>query len=239
MILYAGFHNSLVTHLKPVAQLKIISMELRFCIFFEDKSVQAFDSFQLSITLKGIARSMKHVPRQAVPLTLSLLTEFLEHLDLNKPKDATFWAFILIGFYCMLSKSNLVPDNIDAIDSRKQLCRVNIKINSHCLLVEIKWSKTIQFSQKSLLIPLLAMPGSSLCLVAAFSNMVKLVPRNPSDPAFMLRKGQAKVAVTYNKLQSKLKQLVQAKAGILTILVPTTLGGEGPQMPLRLRFQGS
>ncbi len=183
---------------------------VKFWHLFADKSVLAFDSFQLSITLKGIARSMKHVPRQAAPITLRMLTEFLEHLDLNKLKDVTFWALILIGFYCMLHTSNLVPDKIDAFDSRKQLCRVNIKINSHCLLIEIKWSKTIQFSQKLLLIPLLAVPGSSLCPVAAFSNMVKLVPGNPSDPAFMLSKGQAKVPVTYNQLQSKLKLLVQA-----------------------------
>ncbi len=43
---------------------------------------------------------MKHVPMQAAPLTLRILNEFLEHLDLNKPKDATFWVLILI---CIVS----------------------------------------------------------------------------------------------------------------------------------------
>ncbi len=221
---FSQFHSN---SSKASSSVKTYLNGVKVLYLFADKSVQAFDSFQLSITLKGIARSMKHAPRQAAPLTLRILTEFLEHLHLNKPKDAAFWALILIGCYCMLHKPNLVPDKIDAFDSRKQLCRANIKINSHCLLVEIKWSRTIQFSQKLLLIPLLAMPGSSLCPVAAFSNMVKLVPGYPSDLPFMLRKGQAKVPATYNKLQSNLKKRVQAKAEILMILVPTPLGEAG------------
>ncbi len=84
-------------------------------------------------------------PGRKLSLTLRIQTAFLEHLDLNTLKDATFWALILIGFYCMLRKSKLVPDKIDTFDSRKQLCRANIKINSHSLMVEIKWSKTIWF----------------------------------------------------------------------------------------------
>ncbi len=74
--------------------------------------------------------------------------------------------------------------------------QANIKMNSYSFLVEIKWSKTIQCSQKLLLIPLLAMPDSSLCPVAAFSNIVKLVPETPfSDfSSHSIRRGGTKNA---------------------------------------------
>ncbi len=49
---------------------------------------------------------------QAAPLTLRILTEHLQHLHLSRAEDATLWALVLIGLYCMLYKSNLVPDII-------------------------------------------------------------------------------------------------------------------------------
>ena len=58
-------------------------------------------------------------------------------------------------------------------------------MSSNLLIITIKWSKTIQFGQCKHTVPLLAIPGSDLCPVTAFQNMVTLVPGNDKDPLVM------------------------------------------------------
>lgn len=48
------------------------------------------------------------------------------------------------------------------------------------------WTKTIQFGQRKLTIPLLAMPGCPLCPVQAYRRMCQLVPAESSSPAFVI-----------------------------------------------------
>jgi hypothetical protein len=49
-------------------------------------------------------------------------------------------------------------------------------------------SKTIQFGERLLIIPIVAIPGSSLCPVKAYLNMVKLVPAVNDAPAYSIFK---------------------------------------------------
>ncbi len=172
-----------------------------------DASTVAFQSFEVKLTLKGMRRLKAHHPKQAAPITVPILQAFFLLLDVTKPFDATCWALILIAFYCMLRKSNLVPESAHKFDPTKQLTRSDIQVNSKCLLVHIKWSKTIQFAQRKLTIPLLAIPGSHLCPVQAYTNMLKLVKAGPQDPAFSLLSNHGIIPLTYRQLLNKIKSL--------------------------------
>ena len=57
--------------------------------------------------------------------------------------------------------------------------------------------KTIQFGQRLLDIPLVCIPDSSLCPVRAFLGMIKLVPANSSDSAFLLTVGSHQKVLTF------------------------------------------
>jgi hypothetical protein len=47
------------------------------------------------------------------------------------------------------------------------------------LVIKIAWSKTIQFGDRKLEIPLVKIPNSPLCSYQAYTNMCKLVPADP------------------------------------------------------------
>ena len=54
---------------------------------------------------------MKAPIKQAQPLTPQIMLDMVEVLDLDVPEDAVFWAALLIGFFAMLCKGNLVPNH--------------------------------------------------------------------------------------------------------------------------------
>ena len=108
----------------------------------------------------------------------------------------------------MSRKSNLVPDSVAKFDSSKQLCRNNVIVEEDFLRVQIFWSKTIQFGQRKLDIPLVKIDNSPLCPYSAFIHMCSLVPASDNDPAFLLSDGIKNTVLTYPKFQAKLKELL-------------------------------
>ena len=60
-------------------------------------------------------------------------------------KDSVMWSLILLMFFLMAKKSNLVPDSISSFDNSKQLIVRDIQCTDNMLIVTIKWSKTRQF----------------------------------------------------------------------------------------------
>jgi hypothetical protein len=49
-----------------------------------------------------------------------------------------------------------------------------ISDKNNVLIFHIKWSKTIQYGERKLKIPVTAIPGSLLCPVRAYLNMIDL-----------------------------------------------------------------
>lgn len=60
----------------------------------------------------------------------------------------------------MTRKSNLVPISISKFDSIKQLTRGKILLENDILIVLVKWSKTVQFGERILRIPLINIPDN-------------------------------------------------------------------------------
>ena len=76
------------------------------------------------------------------------------------------WAWFLVAFFTFLRKSNLVPDVADRISTKVPL-RADLEFSPQGASLHIKTSKTIQYQQRSLSIPLPCIPGSPLCPVRA------------------------------------------------------------------------
>ncbi len=190
---------------ESVASIKNYVSSIRTVHVFLQFPPPDFGSLEIVLALKGLYRLKGHVVRQAAPLTPEILNAFLNHLDLNDPLDATFWAMILVGFYMMLRKSNLMPDTVKGFDPQKQFTRKHVEVSRRVALFYITWSKTNQFSQRVLEVPLVATPGSRLCPVTALQNMVRLVPLDKAKPCFAHVSGRA---ITYPEFQEKLKHLI-------------------------------
>jgi hypothetical protein len=110
----------------------------------------------------------------------------------------------------MIRKSNLVPNFAKTFQSQKQLIRENIEFDNknNVLILHIKWSKTIQYGERKLKIPVTAIPGSLLCPVRAYLNMTDLTPAPTYSPAFVFMKHKKLVPVTYPLFQSTLRKLI-------------------------------
>ena len=170
-----------------------------------DHPVSAFKSFELNLTLKGIARLKAHTPRQAAPITPEILLAMSNFVG-STTTDIVAWAAILTAFFCMLRKSNLVPTSAHHFDPKKQLKKKDILLNKQSALVDIHWSKTIQFAERALTIPMLVIPGSPLCPVSALKRMRHVIHSEPDQPAFSIGGSRA---LTYRECTAKLKQWLE------------------------------
>ena len=115
------------------------------------------------------------------------------------------WCLFLFAFFLFARKSNLVPDSLQ-YQNKKFLLRKDVESFGNNLIVHIKLSKTIQFGQRILKLPLVEIPGSVLCPVKAFNKMCKMVPALPSDPLFTLPN---KKVVTYYQYQNRLRHFIK------------------------------
>ena len=112
------------------------------------------------------------------------------------------------GLFCMLRKSNLVPVHASNFDSNMHFTRSDFTILNNYLLVHIKWSKTVQTSDRKFDIPLPSIQHSPLCPVKAFTRMVKMLSAPSSAPAFFLPSHHSYKSITYRQYHLFFRYLV-------------------------------
>ena len=101
-----------------------------------------------------------------------------------------------------LQKSNLVPDTMDSFDKELQFCRsdVNLLGLDKAMMVEIRWSKTIQYKQRILRLPVLPAKNKAICPVFWMHFMVSKIPVGPQDLVLSLVEGHNILALSANQL---------------------------------------
>lgn len=166
------------------------------------------NSYLINLALKGINRLHPHCPKRAAPITPAILRRFHSTLDFSKPLDVCVWCLFLFAFFLLARKSNLVL-NSKTDNSGKYLLRRDVSLQGDMLVVSFRWSKTLQFGDRILQIPLIR-SSSILCPVSAFENLQRLVPAGLDSPLFTFASGKA---LTYSMFQSKLKSLC-SKVGL-------------------------
>ena len=119
-----------------------------------------------------------------------------------------------------------------------QLCRGYIAVGTDCLLVNIKWSKTIQFAERSLSIPVIAIPNSPICPVRAFQQMETLVPAGSDDPAFCIPGKSSLKPLTYRIFNARLKQLVHQAGWVAASFSTHSLRRGGASLAFKAKIPG-
>lgn len=135
----------------------------------------------------GIARNALHTPRRAPPVTPSILLSISHVLAFEGDlRLSTLFCAFLFTFYLMARVANIVPKSATSFDPRRHLTRGDVAVTSHGLIVTFKCTKTIQFGERCLHIPLLRIVDSPLCPVSIYLCMIRLVPTRHSCPVFLL-----------------------------------------------------
>ena len=160
--------------------------------------------FLLGQSLKGLKRLMSRPINQAPPITPAILTSIAQRVDQQSPVEVTCYTAILVAFHILLRRSNLVPESKSSFDSSKQLTRGDVVSTKGFLLVSITWTKTIQFHERTLLLPLIPQRSKWICPVAWLGLMMHMVPADKEQPLFALPHGGNVVPLTGPKLAANL-----------------------------------
>ncbi|XP_019616155.1 PREDICTED: uncharacterized protein LOC109463749 [Branchiostoma belcheri] len=205
----ARYAQFLSRSLKCVNSIKIYLHGVRLLHLFQGLTPPPAGAFDLRLVLSSLQRHSTHVPQQKLPITPAILLQIHGHLDVTRPLHATLWAAFCVAFFGLLRKSNLVPKSSAAFDTDKHLTRQSFHASEGGLVLHITWSKTLQFKQKVLRLPLPVIPGHPLCPTQAYLNMCRLLPAPPHAPAFLIpSRAGVLVTLTHDTLVTHLKTLL-------------------------------
>lgn len=145
--------------------------------------------FNLERTLRGIKRVKGDVqPNRKLAVTPDILAKIIRRLDLFSPTNLAFVAAMLVAFFGFLRKANVCPvkDNGNPAEDLSPVCRGDFEFASDLSVVwlHLRKTKTIQFGQRTLRVPLPHIPGSILCPVTALRRLFGAVAAPPEAYAF-------------------------------------------------------
>lgn len=167
------------------------------------------DTHLVSNVLKGARRVLGDVNTAKLPITPKILFKIFAIISFNDTKDVAFWAACLVAFFSFFRKSNLLTPSVNDFDPDRHLSRHNVFFREDGVLLRISKSKTIQFAERCLDIPLPAIKNSPLCPSQALLLNFKMVPavQTPS-PAFLYRNGEDTIPLTYAVFLARLKTVL-------------------------------
>ena len=144
------------------------------------------NNWYVSSILKGVRRVKGDTTKQKLPITLDILRTMFIQLNLSCSFDRVFWAACLVAFYSFFRKSNLLIPSIEGFDPSKHLCASDVKFTPEGVVLSVRWSKVIQFRERTLQIPLPRIQNSAFCPSNAILGMMLECP-NPTDPVPLFR----------------------------------------------------
>ena len=172
-----------------------------------DLDTYQFSDFVLLLTLRGLNRLKPHMAKRSEPITLELLSRIHDTLNFDNKNNIVYYCLFLFAFFLAARKSNLVPTSKSDIQDEKFLHvkDVHIPDNEEFLLVNFRWSKTIQFGDRELMCPLIPLKNKKICPISAFKKLKDLNLSHNRGALFSLTDGKI---ITYSLFQNKLRECV-------------------------------
>ena len=134
----------------------------------------------MHLTLRGIKRQIGNSPQAKLPITPQILRHLHSTIDFASSFDVAFWTACLVAFFIFFRKSNLFPASANSFAPDCNLTPSDVLIFSSFALITVKWTKTIQFQNKKLIVPILLIPCSILCPVSCVHASILLPPNSTS-----------------------------------------------------------
>ena len=165
------------------------------------------DYFLIKLVLMGLKRQLGDNSIQKLPLTPQQLLQIHSHLDLSNRNTLAMWCAIVLSFRTLLRKSNIVPDSPDR--SAHVLRRSDVHFSEEGMTLLVRSTKTLQYKERVLEIPVHIIPGSPLCAVSLLKQHCSQFPRGLDS--FLLYKDSPRgvTPLTYGDLLSFLKESVK------------------------------
>ena len=169
--------------------------------FYELLSIctDLYNDFYIHLTLCGLQRQIGNSPQAKLPIIPQILRHLHSTIDFASSLDVAFWTACLVAFFTFFRKSNLLPASATSFDPDRNLTPSDVQIFSSFALITVNWTKTIQFQNKKLTVPIPRIPGSILCPVSMLQYYFHQVPHFSSGliPLFLYQSGLQYHILTY------------------------------------------
>ena len=183
---YAQFLSRSVQHntiLNYLSGLKMLHILLGFSYPFTGHAI-------LRLLLRGLHRLHPYTPNRAPPITPGILLSVFGALDHQSSLEACVFSCGLFLFFTMSRLGSMLPKSIKHIARAPQSFLTRARVNmadAQFLVVSFLHTKTIQFGQRTLHVPLMR-SDSPLCPVAAYLHAADLLSDSACAPAFAYKK---------------------------------------------------
>lgn len=166
-------------------------------------------SWFLTSLLRGCKRALGDKCTPKLPITIDLLWKLFQLLEFSDLRDITFWATCLVAFFSFLRKSNLLASaGQGQRGSPCYLRRGDVTFLREGALLRLKHTKTLQYNERELEIPLPHISGSPLCPSRALLLVYKGVSLPTVAPLFCYAGPHGPVTYTYQSFMWRLKLLL-------------------------------
>ena len=163
--------------------------------------------YRFTLLLRGAKRFLGQAVSRKSAITPHILYGMFVLFDFSLPLHAAMWALFLVAFFTLLRKSNLVADNPQDISS-KVITRADLVFTDSGAQIFVRATKTIQFQQRALTLPLPSISGSRSCPVAALRHHLALNPGSGSTPLFSVLSGSQLHPITYRQFSVFLSKVI-------------------------------
>lgn len=158
------------------------------------------NSYSLKAILKGVKARNKRPVKKALAIDPHIFRALFAQVDFSSNLELVAWVALLMGFHLLLRASNLTSSSRKHFNPEVNLCRRDFRMQEDIMLVHIKWSKTLQYKEKKLLIPVLSFTEPELSAVTWFKIMIDRIPAQPQDPAFSVPVKGNNLPLSYSQL---------------------------------------
>ena len=146
---------------------------IRFYHLFFGFSTLGFNSFHLALTKRALTRSIRHLATRAEPITPIILDRICDWSVNLGAKGLAFKTLCIVAFSSLARLSSLVPVNSQFPDLSRCVLISDISVSSNGFKILLKFAKTLQDLDKTLIIPVLKSERSvKSCPVLALSTLL-------------------------------------------------------------------
>ena len=162
----------------------------------------------LELELRSIRYDLAGPRRKAAPVDPTLLMKIHSRVDMNNDRHVVSYTALVVGFTLFLRKSNLVPDTAKSFNPNEQLIWSDLWWYGPVMMIYIKWSKTLQYRQKDLDLPLVEAQNWEICSVYWLQLLKKRFSPSLKDPIFSYPAAGIMVPLTYRALAQQYRTWV-------------------------------
>jgi hypothetical protein len=165
-------------------------------------------NWQFSMVKRGIARKKGVPPTQKLPISIPLLKDIHNLLDLTNSADLAFWLACLLAFYGLLRKSTLLPVSASVIGRKYICCGDVVDLTLGSFVLTIRHTKSNQFGQRILKLPFVACVNPVLCPVRQLLSHLGRNQLHQDSPICNYVQGGREVTLTHKSFVDRLKHCV-------------------------------